>query len=156
MANIYKEIKQEKPLTKEAEFFLTLLRTSDFLRDRTEKSLKQWGISPEQFNILRILRGTPQGLPTLEVGARMVSRGCNISRLVNKLVAKGYVKRERVKNDRRIIVLMITEKGMSVLKGAAPHIDSAVRNALDGITSKQIDSAVGILDRVRERIFVRK
>lgn len=156
MATIYKEIKQEKPLTKEAEFFLTLLRTSDFLRDRTEKALKRWGISPEQFNILRILRGTPQGLPTLEVGARMVSRGCNISRLVNKLVAKGCVIRERVKNDRRIIVLMITEKGMRVLKGAAPHIDSAVRSALNGMSAKQMGFAVELLDRVRARISASK
>src|SRR5579863_2804169 len=95
MGKIYDELKQAKRFARpQQEAAVALLRTADVHRARIEAALLPHGISPEQYNALRILRGAPEHrLPTLEIASRMIARAPNITRLIDKLVQKKLVSR---------------------------------------------------------------
>src|SRR6266853_5071401 len=98
------ELKQNVPFTsREAEAYLSLLRTADALQTRVEAKLKEFGLTGTQYNALRILRGAgPEGLPCSEIGERMITHDPDITRLLNRLEDRGFVGRSRAKHDRRI------------------------------------------------------
>lgn len=114
---LQQEIQQSKPFDLiEVEVQLNLMRTHDFLHAHAQQFFRAHGISSTQYNALRILRGAgPDGLPSLEVGARMVARVPDITRLLDRLEEKGYVQRERSSEDRRVIVARISRKGTQLL-----------------------------------------
>src|SRR5229473_5040996 len=99
------ELKQKIPFTsREAEAYLSLLRTSDALQTQVEAQLKEFGVTGTQYNALRILRGAgPEGLPCSEIGGRMIARDPDITRLLNRLEDRGLVVRMGAKHDRRVI-----------------------------------------------------
>src|ERR1700727_1305302 len=99
------ELKQKIPFTsREQEAYLSLLRTADTLQTHVEAHLKNFGLTGTQYNALRILRGAgPAGLPCREIGERMITHDPDITRLLNRLEQRGFVKRKRARNDRRRI-----------------------------------------------------
>src|ERR1700675_379594 len=108
------ELKQKIPFTsREAEAYLSLLRTADALQTQVEARLKLFGLTGTQYNALRILRGAgPEGLPCREIGERMITRDPDITRLLDRLEDRGFVQRTRAKNDRRVICGKITPAGL--------------------------------------------
>src|SRR5713226_6186305 len=114
---IQAEIKQSKPFTSlEEEAFVALMRTADQLAWRGAEMLKQHGLSPTQYNALRILRGAgAKGLACSEIGERMINRDPDITRLVDRLERRGLVQRSRDKRDRRVITTRITGAGLELL-----------------------------------------
>ena len=111
------EIKKKLPFEHaEEEAYLNLLRTSTILIADFEKLLKEHGLSEPQYNVLRILRGAGgNGLPCLEVGSRMITRVPDTTRLVDRLEAAGYVERRRISEDRRVVLVKITKKGLAAI-----------------------------------------
>ncbi len=111
------EIKQNKPFgSLEQEVFLNLQRTADALSRRVSAALKPLGLSPTQFNVLRILRGAgAEGLPCGEIGERMVTRDPDITRLLDRMEKRGLIERCRQSNDRRVITARISKDGLRVL-----------------------------------------
>src|SRR5690349_13442140 len=111
------ELKQTKPFpTAREEAFVGLLRTADALRWRLSEIVEPHGISLVQYNVLRILRGSREtGLPTLEIADRMIEQAPGITRLIDRLETAGFVRRERVKSDRRQVICHIEEKGLKLL-----------------------------------------
>jgi len=107
--------KPRRPGTLEEEVFVALARTTDQLARRLEPVLKAAEISPTQYNVLRILRGAPEGLTCTEVGARMISRDPDITRLMDRLEKRGLVSRCRDSKDRRMVLTRITQAGLSLL-----------------------------------------
>src|SRR6266571_4685258 len=103
MSAIQKEIKQGRPFaSKAAEGVVALLRTTDLLRRVLSGVVEARGITLQQYNVLRILRGAgPSGLPTLEIGQRMVERSPGVTRLLDRLEAKRVVRRKRCRQGRR-------------------------------------------------------
>jgi DNA-binding MarR family transcriptional regulator len=154
MANIYHEIKQSRPFDfVEEEAFVTLLRTTDMLRSIVEGVLDRWGISAEQYNVLRILGGAGmEGHQTLEVAARMISRAPNITRLLDKLISKGLVKRERSKDDRRVVVVKITKEGERVLKEANVPVREKIVGVIGCLSGGEIKSLTRCLDSIRANV----
>lgn len=116
-SRLQEELKQTQPFaTPAVEAYLNLLRTHDRLYGDTARLLKKHGISHPQYNVLRILRGAgPQGLPSLGVAERMVTRVPDITRLLDRLGDAGLVKRERSKRDRRVVTARLTRKGQALL-----------------------------------------
>src|ERR1700681_4665391 len=106
------ELKQKIPFTsREAEAYLSLLRTADALQAQVEAQLKEFGLTGTQYNALRILRGAgPEGLPCREIGERMITR------LLDRLEDRGFVQRSRAKHDRRVIYGRITAAGLKLLR----------------------------------------
>lgn len=151
MGKIYDELKQTKKFADpRQEAAIALLRTADVLRGRIEAALLPHAISPEQYNVLRILRGAPDhSLPTLEIASRMITRAPNITRLIDKLVQKKLVSRCDHDRDRRVVVVKITPKGLELVNGISANVDDLDAKGLAALTKAQVETLIGILDAVR-------
>src|ERR1700677_276639 len=97
--------------------FLDLARTTDMLSRGLIRVLKTEDVSPTQYNVLRILRGTLDGLPCGEIAARMITRDPDITRLLDRLEKRGLISRCRETGDRRMVVARITPEGLKLLAG---------------------------------------
>jgi DNA-binding MarR family transcriptional regulator len=151
MGSIYDELKQSKRFARPAqEAAVALLRTADVLRARIESALLPHGISPEQYNVLRILRGAPDHrLPTLEIASRMIARAPNITRLIDKLALKNLVSRCDDERDRRIVVVQLTPRGLDFVNAVSSAVDDTDAGAFDALTKGQIQTLIELLDAVR-------
>ena len=122
------EIKQTKPFgSLEQEVLLNLVRSADYVMRAHEDTLKGYGLSPEQYNVLRILRGAGEsGLPCNEIGARMITRAPDITRMLDRLEAAELITRQRSVEDRRVVNTCIAPQGLELLtKLDQPVIESA-------------------------------
>jgi DNA-binding MarR family transcriptional regulator len=147
------EIRQSRPFTSvEQEAAVTLLRTGDVLRHAIETALRPWGVSPEQYNVLRILRGADaEGLPTLEIAERMLARSPNITRLVDKMVEKRLAERRAMPGDRRVVRVLATDEGRRHLADLDGAVESMI-SKLSSIDPAKLWGLVKLLDAVRERL----
>lgn len=111
------ELKQTKPLPLEQEAFTNLQRTAAVLMQQVEARLGQRGITPTQYNILRILRGSgSEGIRCGEIARRLASPDPDVTRLLDRLFRHGYIGRIRVDEDRRVVIVRITPAGQDILK----------------------------------------
>lgn len=151
MGKIYEELRQSKRFPRpQQEAAVALLRTADLLRARTEGALAPHGISPEQYNVLRILRGAEEHrLPTLEIASRMIARAPNITRLIDKLVRKKLVSRCDHDRDRRIVVVQLTPGGLDLVQKVSATVEDLDTRAFDGLTKPQVEALIELLDAVR-------
>lgn len=94
---------------------MELLRTTDQLSRGLVLLLKAEQLSPTQYNVLRILRGALEGLPSGEIGQRMITRDPDITRLLDRLEKRGLIARWRVSKDRRMVLARITPEGLKML-----------------------------------------
>lgn len=148
---IQRELKQTRPfssLTQEA--FLGILRTADVLRRRLGQHLTPYDLTPQQYNVLRILRGAgADGLPTLEIAERMIEEAPGITRLLDRIEAKGLVVRERSRKDRRQVFCWIAEPGLEVLARLDPSVQELDAQGLGNLSEAELTHLIGLLDRVR-------
>lgn len=114
---IRQELRRDEPLrSKGHEALLALLRTADMAKHRVSKVFEGEGVTFQQYNVLRILRSAGlQGLPTLEIGERMIQRTPGVTRIVDRLESKGWVERERCAEDRRKVWCRISGSGLELL-----------------------------------------
>jgi DNA-binding MarR family transcriptional regulator len=100
--------------TPQQQLMLTVMHTASALHSRHRALLKPYDVTPEQFNILRILRGQKgRPLPLRDISIRMIDRNSNTSRLIDKLVDKGHVLREACPRDRRQVDIALTKQGVA-------------------------------------------
>ena len=104
--------------------FLELCRTTDRLSRSLEFLLKAEDLSSNQYNVLRILRGSPDGLPCGEIGNRMITRDPDITRLLDRLEKRELISRSRETKDRRMVMARITPAGLDLLA----RMDGPVRD----------------------------
>jgi MarR family transcriptional regulator, 2-MHQ and catechol-resistance regulon repressor len=114
---------------------LNVMFTANWLKSRQVSIYKPFGISPQQYNILRILRGAKGRMNMNSVKERMIDRAPNATRLTDKLIAKGLVERERCEEDRRVVYVRISEKGLELLA----RIDVANRADLNDLRTRVSD-----------------
>jgi len=156
MPKIYEEIKQTKPERRHGQMAtITIFRTADVLRHAVDRALSAFGMSQEQYNILRILSGAGEaGLPTLEISSRMISRSPNITRLLDRLIAKKLVRRTRPKDDRRVVIISLTPQGLALLA----YLDEVVDKVFDNfppVANYELETTINVLDRIREHMAVK-
>jgi DNA-binding MarR family transcriptional regulator len=151
MGKIYDELKQSKKFADpRQEAAIALLRTADVLRSRIEAALLPHQVSPEQYNVLRILRGAPDhSLPTLEIASRMITRAPNITRLIDKLAQKKLVSRCDHDSDRRVVVVKLTAKGLDMVNGISTTVNEIDAQGLAALSKAQVETLIEILDAVR-------
>src|SRR5581483_1521584 len=118
-----------KPSFEEA-VFLDLVRTSDVLSRRIAYVLKNADLSSNQYNVLRILRGAPEGLPCGEIGSRMLTRAPDITRLLDRLEKRELISRSRENKDRRMVLTRITAAGLKLLAELDEPVQHAHREQL--------------------------
>lgn len=157
MGKLQEELNQKKPFASpRQESYLALQRTSDFVSRPVEKIFARWNLTPEQYNVLRILRGSePKGLPTLEIGHRMITRASNVTRIIDRLESKGLALRKRDATDRRVVQIRISGEGNRLLNEMRPVVNKTVEEALGGITDQDAAKLSALLEKVRAGISLR-
>ena len=151
MASIEEELKQEKKFSTEYEkAAVNILFTSSWLYNINAARMKKHGITPEQYNVLRILRGaSPKPMMLSEITCRMLDKSSNATRLVEKLRLKGYVKRELCPSNRRQVDIVVTEKGLSLLT-KIDNESAEWENNLRGVTKTEAQELNRLLDKLRK------
>jgi len=148
------EIRQSKPFDSPAqEAILALYRTSDMLRRRFAQLVEPHGISLQQYNVLRILRGAGKtGTPTLDIADRMIEMTPGITRLLDKLEAKNLVRRQRCPEDRRQVLCWITDRGLRLLAELDRPLASTGTKSLEHLPTADVRALIATLDRIREHL----
>lgn len=145
-----KRISQTIPLNPHAEAILNIIVTADYFRRVCQQICEDYGISFVQYNVLRILKGAlPGGHPRCEIKKRLLERGTDVTRLIDKLEQMGYVERTKDFDDKRFSLARITEKGVDLLNDIKPRID-AFDDTLQMVISKE--EALE-LSRICEKIY---
>jgi DNA-binding MarR family transcriptional regulator len=151
---IQSELKQKKPFGHPAEeVAVALLRTADVLRGDLERTLSRSGVTLQQYNVLRILRGShPEPLPTLEIAERMIERAPGITRLLDRLEAAKLVSRKRCPKDRRRVLCSITATGLATLAQADGPVHATERGRAGRLAPADLATLLALLDRIREDV----
>ena len=145
------EIKQTLPFKNKAtEAAIALLRTANMLHRKSEAVVAAEGISLQQYNVLRILRGARGPLPTMEIAERLVEQAPGITRLANSLEERGLIKREQWAGDRRQILCQITTAGLKVLERLDQPIDKVDTESTGDLSEEQIDRLLEYLAEMRK------
>ena len=149
MASIEEEIKQKKFQSEHLKATVNIMFTSGWLYNQNSNFLKTYEITPEQYNVLRILRGSnPAPLMLLDISNRMLDKNSNATRLVEKLRLKGYVKRELCETNRRQVDIVISLKGLSLLAKIDSNIEE-MNATSKNITKNEAQELNRILDKLR-------
>jgi len=129
--------------------FLELLRTTDMLSRRFAPLLKAEELSSTQYNVLRILRGAPEGLPCGEIGNRMITRDPDITRLLDRLEKRGLASRCRETKDRRMVLTRITDEGLRLLARLDEPVQEIHREQLGHLGQERLQALVELARAAR-------
>jgi DNA-binding MarR family transcriptional regulator len=134
----------------EQEVFLNLWRTYDRLRALEEELFGRYELTPQQYNALRLLRAEhPDGLPTLALAARLVSRAPDITRMLDKLERRGLIVRVRPAENRRVVRVAITDAGLALLKELSGPLRDCHARQLGHLSDEQRQKLVDLLRAAR-------
>lgn len=135
----------------EQEAFLNLWRTYDKLKELEESLFSSVELSAQQYNTLRLLRDShPAAMPTLSLGARLISRAPDMTRLLDKLESRNLIRRARREDNRRVVNVSLTQAGLDLLE----ELEEAVRNCheqqLGHLNADELESLITLLKKARE------
>ena len=150
MAKLADEIKSKPFSHPEQEALLNLVRTADVVIQRVNQFLRPFELSSSQYNVLRILRGSPQGLSCGQIAERMISRDPDVTRLLDRLEARGLIGRERNGHDRRVVMSSITAEGLELLRKVDPLMVIEHRRQLGALGEVKLRQLIELLEQVRE------
>ncbi len=151
MKSLQEEVQKREPFElAEEEAYLNLLRSQEKLYDHFSQLFKQYGISQPQYNVLRILRGMGgSGVRTLDLIGPMVNRVPDITRLVDRLEGAGLVTRNQTKEDRRVVLVQITPKGLELLAQLDKPVRDNLRAQLGHLTAEELAELNRLLLKAR-------
>ena len=154
VTRLQKELKQTKPFpSPEEELYLSLVRTSELLSQGIFQLFKQADLTPTQYNALRILRGAgAEGASCTEISDRMITRDSDITRLLDRLEARGLISREREAKDRRRIQTHITEQGLKLISELDGPVTEYHRQQLGFLGEKKIANLSKLLEEIRSSL----
>jgi len=152
---LQKELQKKKPFEcPEQEVAINLLRTTDFLSREGHALFERHGISGQQYNVLRILRGHREtGLPCQKIVAQMITQMPDITRLVDRLEASGFVRRERTEQDRRLVIVHITALGTDLLAELDQPILDLHRGQMKHMTRAELSELNRLLEKLRRPVM---
>ena len=145
MGDFSKDINSKFPNNK-IKATLNILYTANWITSHQNAFFKPYGISPQQFNILRILKGAKKRLKVQTIKERMIERSPNATRLMDKLCAKELISRQHCPNDRRVVYIEITKQGMALLDEISKHLKVDLLENLNEAEAKQLSD---LLDKIR-------
>ena len=145
------ELKKKRPFeSPEQEAALSILRTNDQLQIRFARLLREYGLTPSQYNILHILRGEGKPLPILEIASRTITVVPGITGLIDRLEQAGFVNRLRCDKDRRVIHVALTDQGTTVLATLDEPLTALHRKLLGHLSQADLKKLIRLLEKVRE------
>jgi DNA-binding MarR family transcriptional regulator len=125
---------------------LNIIYTANWITSCQNEFFKEFGISPQQYNILRILRGAGEPLKVQTIKDRMLERSPNATRLMDKLCAKNYIERLPSEHDRRVVKIVITKEGKELLESIPKNLNKDLLKNIDEDEAKQLSD---LLDKMR-------
>jgi DNA-binding MarR family transcriptional regulator len=153
VAKLADEIKMTKPFSLlEEEASLSIVRTADIMFQRMADMLKPLDLSSSQYNVLRILRGAKDALACGQIAERMVSRDPDITRLLDRMEARGLISRARSEQDRRVVNARITNKGLALLEELQPVVLAHHRKQFAGFGEKKLKQLIEWMEQVRATV----
>lgn len=149
-SRLQEEIKKREPFASaEQEATLNLLRTSDQLHNRFGRLFRKYGLTSSQFNVLRILRGEGQPLPSLEIAERMIQVVPAITGLIDRLEKQELVERRRCSDDRRVVYVGITEKGSKLINEMDEPVKDLHIELLGHLSQEELKDLSRLLEKAR-------
>jgi DNA-binding MarR family transcriptional regulator len=146
---IEEEIKQPKFRDAFQKVVINLLYTANWLQSKNQEFFKSYGITAHQFNILRILKGQhPNSISATEIKTRMLDKNSDVSRLLDRLIAKNLITKKTCPNDKRAFDVTITEQGIEVLKSMEKFLPQ--RDRVLSISEEEAALLSNLLDKCRE------
>jgi DNA-binding MarR family transcriptional regulator len=143
------DIKQKKFDTEQEKAAINILYTASWVESTNLRRLKPHGITPQQFNVLRILRGSyPKKLMLFDIASRMIDKNSNATRLVEKLRANNLVTREQCPDNRRQVDITITQKGLDLLADIDKETDNWLKT-FKNLSVAEFKSLNNLLDKLR-------
>ena len=155
LESVQDAIRQSRPFrSRRQEALIGLLLTAEAARRPMQELLGQYdGLTQQQYNVLRILRGAgPAGLPTLEIAERMIERTPGITRLLDRLETKQLVARERSATDRRQVYCRISTLGKNLLKKLDRPVDKLDERTMRGLDDREVGELIRLLDKLRHHV----
>jgi DNA-binding MarR family transcriptional regulator len=148
---VQSEIRQSRPFRSTAqEATVALLRTASVVGRALARVIEPWELSLAQYNALRIIRGAGTGgIVTLAIRERMIEEGTTITRILDKLEAAGFIRRERSTPDRRQVLCVATASGRKLLDELDPVVDAADEEAMAALDAAEVERLIELLDTVR-------
>lgn len=132
--------------------YLDLLRTTDMLSRSLAYLLKAEELSATQYNVLRILRGAPEGLPCGEIGSRMITRDPDITRLLDRLEKRDLISRCRETKDRRVVFARITPAALELLARLDGPVQEAHRKQLGHLGKERLQALAALMEACRSQL----
>ncbi|MTE25524.1 MarR family winged helix-turn-helix transcriptional regulator [Winogradskyella ouciana] len=145
MGNFAKEINSTFPNNR-VKALLNIVYTANWITSYQNEFFKSYGISPQQYNILRILRGADEPLKVQTIKDRMLERSPNATRLMDKLCAKNLIERLPSEHDRRVVKIEITEQGLNLLKSIPNDLN---RDLIKNLSEEEAEQLSHLLDKMR-------
>ena len=146
--SIDKDIHQQKFRNEHQKAIINIIFTYNWMNERLKIIFDHAGLTGQQFNILRILRGSATALSTLQIRERMLDKMSDTSRIVDRLIIKAYAKKNVCKTDKRLVDVVITEKGKRVLKKMDSYQDD-IDNIFSSLSPAEAKTLNKLLDKIR-------
>jgi DNA-binding MarR family transcriptional regulator len=136
----------------EDQLYVSMLKTADCLSQEAELLMKSAGLTPAQYNVLRILRGAePDGLPCSAIAERMISRDPDMTRLLDRMEKRAWITRERQQDDRRVVKGRVTSEGLRLLKKLDQPIHHLHKQQFQCLSAAQLKTLGELLCELRKR-----
>jgi DNA-binding MarR family transcriptional regulator len=143
-----KDINQQVFRSEYQKAILNLIYTFNWVNEKINKRFEPFDITQQQFNILRILRGAGQPLSTLQIRQRMLDKMSDTSRIVDRLVKKGMVKKTISREDRRLVDVLLTDKGKKLLQ-SMDGMNEEMESIFKYLSNEEAKLLNVLLDKVR-------
>lgn len=147
--SIEEDIQQPKFRNEYQKTVINLIYTYNWINERIKQVLEKVDLTPQQFNILRILRGAGSPLSTLQIRQRMLDKMSDTSRIVDRLIKKALVKKVVCKTDRRLVDVTISEKGLKLLEKIDSFNDE-LDQMINAISTEEASTLNTLLDKIRQ------
>jgi len=145
---IEQDISQAKFRSIYQKAIINFIFTSNWMNEKIKNTLDQYDITPQQFNILRILRGAGKPISTLQIRQRMLDKMSDTSRIVDRLIKKELVKKVVCEGDRRLVDVSISDTGLQLLERIDLHQDE-MDSVFKNLTDDEVIMLNNLLDKIR-------
>jgi DNA-binding MarR family transcriptional regulator len=150
-SRLQRELKKKRPFeSAEQEAVINILRTSDQFQNRLGRLFREYGLTSSQYNILRILRGAGEPLPSLEIASRLIQVVPAITGLIDRLEKQELVQRCRCTEDRRVVYVNITEKALKLLAKIDEPLNELYQALIGHLTRSELKQLNSLLEKSRQ------
>lgn len=150
-SKLQQELGKKRPFeSPEQEAVLNVLRTADQFQNRLLRLFREYGLTPSQYNVLRILRGEGKPLPILEIGARMIQETPAITGLIDRLEKQGMVARRRCTEDRRVVFVEITPAALDLLAQLDAPLIQLNQRLIGHLSREELRDVSRLLEKARQ------